>query len=316
MPSPRNWQAINGDFEITSGCVKFLGAAVSLSQTSEQVPALGVVMSDLTFSGGAITMTVGYQDAPAIPSAQIVIYRNPENNSFLSAGIDGGFVTEATKAQFLISTYDGTQGGRGFSRLASTPLVERQATDNLRLRVTQRGSLMSLYANDVQVLRHTLNSPVAASQCGIYCHAACAVEFSDYVVDTSSRSAFVIMEFSPPFEDLFAEVIRPVAQNCGLEAKKADDVLGPGVIIWDVIREIEEADVVIADITPINANVYYEIGYAHAMGKPTILLAERGKELPFDISGFRVLFYENSIAGKSQIENALRRHIGAVVKEM
>jgi len=70
---------------------------------------------------------------------------------------------------------------------------------------------------------------------------------------------------------------------------------------------------VIAEITPANPNVYYEIGYAHALNKPTILIAERATELPFDVSPFRVLFYENTIAGKKRIEEGLRRHLEAIL---
>ena len=71
----------------------------------------------------------------------------------------------------------------------------------------------------------------------------------------------------------------------------------------------------IAEITPANQNVFYELGYAHALKKPTILLAERGKELPFDISGYRCLFYENSIGGKKAVEDGLREHLEAILRE-
>ncbi|HUW57972.1 MAG TPA: hypothetical protein VMZ92_15125, partial [Planctomycetota bacterium] len=196
MASPRNWQPILGDFEITQQPIKFIGSIYTDSQSQQQAPRMGLAMCDVGFSGGTISVAVDYQGAPAIPSAQIVVYRNAETNSFLSAGIDGGFVTQGTTAQFLITSFEGGKGGPGFSRLAGTQFVGRPPDDHITLRLTQRGSMMSLYANDVQVLRHTLNSPVPASQCGIYCHATCTVEFSDYLVDTSSRSAFVIMEFS------------------------------------------------------------------------------------------------------------------------
>ena len=69
----------------------------------------------------------------------------------------------------------------------------------------------------------------------------------------------------------------------------------------------------IADITPANRNVYYEVGYAHAVGKDTILVAEKPTELPFDLSPFRVLFYENSIAGKAKVEAGLRKHLVAIL---
>jgi hypothetical protein len=67
--------------------------------------------------------------------------------------------------------------------------------------------------------------------------------------------------------------------------------------------------VVIAEITPVNANVFYELGYAHALGKDTILLAERGKQLPFDVSGYRCIFYDNTIGGKQHVEESLRKHL-------
>ena len=56
-------------------------------------------------------------------------------------------------------------------------------------------------------------------------------------------------------------------------------------------------------------NVFYELGYAHALGKPTILLAERGRELPFDIRGYRCIFYDNTIGGKAAVETNLKKHL-------
>jgi hypothetical protein len=71
---------------------------------------------------------------------------------------------------------------------------------------------------------------------------------------------------------------------------------------------------VIAEITPVNPNVYYELGFAHAINKPTILLADRAIDrLPFDVSPFRVLFYENTIGGKRLFEDGLRKHIAAIL---
>ncbi len=141
------------------------------------------------------------------------------------------------------------------------------------------------------------------------------VTIRSFELDPHARFAFVIMQFSPPFEHLFNEVIKPVAEECRIRAEKADDILGPGMIIADITRRLQEADIVIADTTPQNPNVFYELGYAHAIGKPTIVLAEKRRELPFDVSGFRTLFYENSIAGKSQIEAGLRKHLEAIMRE-
>ncbi|KKK84342.1 hypothetical protein LCGC14_2784310, partial [marine sediment metagenome] len=61
----------------------------------------------------------------------------------------------------------------------------------------------------------------------------------------------------------------------------------------------------------VNANVFYELGYAHATGKPTILLADPSEveQLPFDVSGRRCIFYDDSIGGKPKVDTELRRHL-------
>ena len=121
------------------------------------------------------------------------------------------------------------------------------------------------------------------------------------------------MQFSDPYHQIFADVIRPVIEGAGLEVDIASEFAGPGFIIKDIVDQIRRAEVIVADITPENPNVFYELGYADAIGKPTILLAERGRKLPFDVSGMRVLFYENTIPGKKQLEEGLTRHLKAVL---
>jgi hypothetical protein len=75
------------------------------------------------------------------------------------------------------------------------------------------------------------------------------------------------------------------------------------------------AEFVIAEVTPQNPNVYYELGFAHAINKPAILLADKALgKLPFDVAPFRVMFYENSIPGRKVFEESLRRHIQAILE--
>ena len=102
------------------------------------------------------------------------------------------------------------------------------------------------------------------------------------------------------------------AEAAGFEVFRIDEKAGPGVIFQDIQREIEQAEIVVAEITPTNPNVFYELGYAHALGKPTILLAQRGAELPFDIRSFRVVFYNDTIGGKTEVERNLRNHLEAI----
>ena len=123
------------------------------------------------------------------------------------------------------------------------------------------------------------------------------------------------MQFGTPFDDVYTQVIQAVCKEFDLEVVRADEIYGPGLIIRDIVQSINEAAVVVAEISPQNANVYFEVGYAYAWSKPMILLAEKNTKLPFDVSPFRTLFYENSIAGKARVEEGLRRHLSAILAD-
>jgi len=121
------------------------------------------------------------------------------------------------------------------------------------------------------------------------------------------------MQFTEEFDVLYTEVIRPVCEAHGYKVIRGDDFYTNGPIMDDVTRSIRSAALIIADVTPDNANVFYEVGFAHAINKPTILLSDKKRmRLPFDISGFRTLFYDNTIGGKTVVEARLRQHLDAL----
>lgn len=121
---------------------------------------------------------------------------------------------------------------------------------------------------------------------------------------------FVVMQFTDEYNTLYREVIEPTCAEFGYRVVRADEFHHSGLIIRDITQSIARASLVIADITPDNPNVYYELGFAHGAGTETILLSERKRAaLPFDVSGFRTLFYDNSIGGKRKVEEGLRSHL-------
>ncbi|MCY2965310.1 MAG: hypothetical protein NT069_17040 [Planctomycetota bacterium] len=160
----------------------------------------------------------------------------------------------------------------------------------------------------------SLPHPVAETQVGIWVTSNSEVIIRDFRIHTHRPKAFVVMQFSTPYNELYQEVIAPVCLEYDIEAERGDNIYSQGTIISEIARKIDEARLVIAEITPSNPNVYYEVGYSHARAKPTILIADRKLDrLPFDVSPFRTLYYENSIDGKRRIEESLRRHIEAIV---
>jgi 3',5'-cyclic AMP phosphodiesterase CpdA/tetratricopeptide (TPR) repeat protein len=95
------------------------------------------------------------------------------------------------------------------------------------------------------------------------------------------------------FDQVYHEVLRPLATQAGWEVLRIDEVTEPGPITTQAFRQLFAADLVIADVTSANSNVYYELGIRQALSPSgTVLVALAGTELPFDIANQRVLFYQ------------------------
>ncbi|GAA0267352.1 hypothetical protein GCM10008965_39210 [Methylorubrum aminovorans] len=89
-------------------------------------------------------------------------------------------------------------------------------------------------------------------------------------------------------------IIKEVIDSLDLsyEVRRADDDVRPGMIGDRIIHDIINSDLVIADLTGLNPNVFYELGIRHAVGRPTIHIAKIGTVLPFDNSGHDTLFVD------------------------
>ncbi|MBL8300720.1 MAG: hypothetical protein JNN30_20465 [Rhodanobacteraceae bacterium] len=79
----------------------------------------------------------------------------------------------------------------------------------------------------------------------------------------------------------------------------------------DILKNIHTADLVLADITRRNANVFYEIGIAHAIGKPVLLITQSIDDVPCDRRHRRVVLYDYTPRGCRTLENALSNNINA-----
>jgi hypothetical protein len=102
---------------------------------------------------------------------------------------------------------------------------------------------------------------------------------------------FVIMPFLESLNWLFDDVIAPTCKKHGFCALRADSVLHQQNILRDIVEGLVECDLVLADITGLNPNVMYELGLAHGLQRPTILLSQDLSTIPFDLRGYRALSY-------------------------
>jgi hypothetical protein len=113
------------------------------------------------------------------------------------------------------------------------------------------------------------------------------------------------MPFSEKWSDrIWEKVLRPICRNLNLEAIRADDLYGYD-IVEDIWRGVNEANIIIADITNRNPNVFYELGIVHTLGKNGILLTQNLVDIPFDLKRYRVIEYEDNIDGYERLESGL-----------
>jgi hypothetical protein len=105
------------------------------------------------------------------------------------------------------------------------------------------------------------------------------------------RRAFIMMPFDEEFDDIYRLVIAPPLERAGFVVVRADSALDQQNIMRDVISGIDEADLIVADLTGLNVNVLYELGVAHGLSKSVVMLTQDIESLPFDLRAYRVLTY-------------------------
>ena len=110
--------------------------------------------------------------------------------------------------------------------------------------------------------------------------------------DDNRVSCFLVMPFHTEWSDATTESLRLVCKNLNIFALRGDDIFRPTDILDDIWSGLMQSDFVIADITGNNANVFYELGMAHALGKPVLILTQDIDEVPFDLKSRRILHYD------------------------
>src|SRR5262245_7101919 len=131
-------------------------------------------------------------------------------------------------------------------------------------------------------------------------------------MDTTSPKpfVFVIMPFASNFDDIYEVGVKPACNDAGAYCERVDEQIFQGSILERVYNQIAKADIIVSDMTGRNPNVFYETGYAHALGKIVILLTQKADDIPFDLRFYSHIVYEGKIAVlKSELEKRVRWHI-------
>lgn len=134
--------------------------------------------------------------------------------------------------------------------------------------------------------------------------------------ERTKKNCFVIMPFSgtrsctePEWTDCFNLVIRPAVEKAGFNYKCTRNEQSVGGIIQNVIKNLNSAELVIADLTDQNANVFYELGVRHTLNTPTILITQNIKEVPFDLQNYMCIEYNQKPAGVKKFYREIKKAI-------
>ena len=105
--------------------------------------------------------------------------------------------------------------------------------------------------------------------------------------------AFVIMPFSQPWSNEVNErLIKPALKFAGVSYARGDTRPRVSELTRNIWNELLHAGVVVADVSALNANVFYELGLAHALGKEVFILKQKGVQVPADFGGAHYHEYE------------------------
>lgn len=106
-----------------------------------------------------------------------------------------------------------------------------------------------------------------------------------------TQSCFVIMPFTGTFTAVYERVMRPAVEEAGLICVRADELFSRPQITHDIWKQIRSCRLVLAELSGRNSNVLYELGLAHAIGKPAIIITSKEEDVPFDLKALRYLYY-------------------------
>jgi nucleoside 2-deoxyribosyltransferase len=121
---------------------------------------------------------------------------------------------------------------------------------------------------------------------------------------------FVLMPLDESFEDAYKLGIKAAATAAGTYCERIDEQIFEESILDRIYNQITKADLIIADMTGRNPNVFYEVGYAHALGKSVILLTQVADDIPFDLQHYTHIVYGAKISKlKEELENRIRWHV-------
>ena len=157
----------------------------------------------------------------------------------------------------------------------------------------------NLLSSTKKILDHTPINDIDLSKIGV------KPKFNKLKFNIKNRYVFHLCPFQDPFDSIYRDHIRPTANKMGFTIDRADEIYGTQPIIEDIWEAINCAEIIIADVTGRNPNVMYEIGMAHTIGKPVVIITQAIDDVPFDLRHQRCIVYSYTPPGCRDLENKI-----------
>jgi len=203
----------------------------------------------------------------------------------------------------LVSSSGFSKQARQAAQAAEIELLE---IADLRVRVQERNFRVSTPEPSTRKPRRASSSSRRAS------NRAEVVPESPKQTPRASMKAFVVMPFHDATRDLYMLGIRETLASHGYVCLRGDEIQLSGRIMDKVLDSIRDSDIVVAEVTEHNPNVYYELGVAHSFNKTVVLLTRDVEHAPFDIRDLSHIIYKDIVDLK---EKLTRRLISLVLPE-
>jgi hypothetical protein len=124
------------------------------------------------------------------------------------------------------------------------------------------------------------------------------------------NDVFVIMPFSQGMKEVYSAIV-DCCRSFDLSVKRGDDIFGVSHVIEDVWSCIYSSNIIVCDCTGKNANVFYELGIAHTLGKEVLLITRDETDVPFDLRHWRYITYSSDLQALADKLATAIRAIGA-----
>ena len=105
-------------------------------------------------------------------------------------------------------------------------------------------------------------------------------------------TCFVLSPFREPFDTYYKEILQPAVRDAGFDCLRADEIFSARPIMRDIWENLHMSRVILAEMTGRNANVLYEVGLSHALGKPVVMITASIDDIPFDLRAIRCIVYQ------------------------